>query len=287
MARQVCEVDPRPPSAALRTPDRASSEVRKLKGDLDHIVLMTMRKEPERRYSSAAALASDIFAYLNGYPVIACDNSLVYRARKFVSRHKFAAIAAMLLALSLAGFSGAMAVLTQRANQERLRAEKERLSAEREAAFLSDMFQAATPSEARGRTVTARELLDRGASRVDKELAGEPVIRASLLYAIAHAYKLLGLYDQAQKLAERSFELRAQSLGPQNPSTAESLSLVATATRLKGEYGRAEPLFRQALHIRQMKFGSDSTVVAESLTNLGECLYLEGSRGNRQAYGGH
>ncbi|MBV9301453.1 MAG: serine/threonine protein kinase [Acidobacteriaceae bacterium] len=277
MARQICEVDPRPPSAVvLRSPDRRHSEARELKGDLDHIVLMTMRKEPERRYSSAADLGADLSSYLNGYPVIACDNGWVYRARKFVSRHKLAAITAMLLALSLAGFSAAMAILTQRANEERVRAEKERLSAEREATFLTDMFQAATPAEARGRTVTARELLDRGASRVDKELAGEPVIRASLLYAIAHAYKLLGVYDRAQKLAERSFKLRAQSLGFQNPFTADSLLLLATATRLRGEYGRAEPLFRQALSIRQMKFGSDSTVVADSLTDLGECLYLEG-----------
>src|SRR5215469_4263417 len=98
-----------------------------------------------------------------------------------------------------------MAVLMQRANRERLRAE-------RETTFLADMFQAAKPEEARGRTVTARELLDRGASRVDKELASEPTVRASLLYAIADAYGRLGLYDQAQKLAERSFELRAQSL---------------------------------------------------------------------------
>jgi hypothetical protein len=68
-----------------------------------------------------------------------------------------------------------MAVLTLRANQERLRAGKERLSAEREATFLADMFRAATPAEARGRTVTARELLDRGASRVDKEFASDPM----------------------------------------------------------------------------------------------------------------
>ena len=270
MARQICEVDPRPPSAAaLRSPDRAYAEARQLKGDLDHIVLMAIRKEPERRYSSAAELAADVSAYLNGYPVIARNNSWGYRARKFVSRHKLAAITVMLLALSLAGFSGAMAVLTQRAN-------KERLSAEREAAFLADMFQAATPAEARGRTVTARELLDRGARRVDKEWGGEPKVQASLLYSIADAYERLGLYDQAQRLAGRSFELRAGALGPQNPSTADSLFLFALAARSKGEYEQAEPLFRQALYIRQMKFGGDSVVVADSLSKLGNCLYLEG-----------
>jgi serine/threonine protein kinase len=106
MAHQICEVDSCPPSAALRSSDDAYSETCELKGDLDHIVLMTMRKEPDRRYSSAGELAADVSAHLNGYPVIACDNGWGYRARKFVSRHKLAAIAAMLLALSSAGLVG-------------------------------------------------------------------------------------------------------------------------------------------------------------------------------------
>jgi serine/threonine-protein kinase len=81
------------------------------------------------------------------------------------------------------------------------------------------MFRAASPQEARGRTITARELLDRGRDRVDKELAGEPDVRASLLYNIAQSYSRLGFYDRAKEMAERSYEIRKQALGP--PAVAE------------------------------------------------------------------
>jgi serine/threonine-protein kinase len=138
------------------------------------------------------------------------------------------------------------------------------------------MFRAATPDQSRGKSVTARELLDLGASRVDKELAGEPEARASLLYSIGDAYSQLGLYDQAQALAERSFKIRSQLLGPRNPATADSLFLFANVTRLKGDYQRAEPLFRQALESRRIAFGENNSAVANSLSSLGECLYLEG-----------
>src|SRR5262249_45618797 len=160
-----------------------------------------------------AELAADVSAYLHGYPLLGRTNGWTYRAEKFVRRHKLAVAATTLLALSLAGFGVGMALLRQNANQERLRAEQERLKAERMATFLSEMFRAVTPEEARGRTVTARELLDRGASRVDKELAGEPTVRASLLYSIADAYLRLGMYDQAQGLADRSFTIRTEFLG--------------------------------------------------------------------------
>jgi eukaryotic-like serine/threonine-protein kinase len=219
MAHQICEVDPRPPSAArLCTPNAAPhQDRRKLKGDLDQIVLMAMRKEPQRRYSSAAQMAADVAAYLNGYPVIARHNSRAYRARKFVRRHKLAVLTAMLLILTLTSFSVGMGVLKQRAYRERLRAEQDRLMAEHASAFLAEMFRAATPEEARGRTVTARELLDRGASRVDKELGSEPKVQASLLYSIADAYSRLGVYDQAKNLAERSYKIREKLLGAHDP----------------------------------------------------------------------
>jgi tetratricopeptide (TPR) repeat protein len=265
MMRQICDVDPRPPSYIV--PDSAGH--RELRGDLDRIVLMAMQKQPERRYSSATALARDVFAYLNGYPVLARGGGWRYRTRKFARRHKVMAGGLMLFAVSVAGFSIGMAVLAQRADRERLKAE-------RAATFLADMFRAATPQEARGRTITAGELLDRGRLRVDKELAGEPEVRASLLYSIAEAYSRLGFYDQAKELAERSYKIRIRVLGSRNRSTADSLFLFANATRLKGEYAQAEPFFRDVLEIRRMNFGDDSTVVANGLSFLGECLFLEG-----------
>jgi len=67
--------------------------------------------------------------------------------------------------------------------------------AEHAAGFFAEMFRAAMPEQARGRTVTAREPLDSGASRGDKELGGEPKVLPSLLYSIADAYSRLGVYE--------------------------------------------------------------------------------------------
>jgi serine/threonine-protein kinase len=265
LMRKICEVDPKPPSSIAVN----GAAQRELKGDLDRIVLIAMRKEPERRFPSAAALANDVSAYLHGYPVVAHGGGWRYHGAKLVRRHKLIVASLALLALSLTGFSAGMAMLMQRANRERLRAE-------RAAAFLADMFRAATPQEARGRTVTARELLDRGADRVDKELTREPEVQASLLYSIADAYSRLGVYDRARDLAQRSYSVRARVMGFRDTSTADSLFLFANATRLKGDYANAEPLFREALDIRRMRLGENSKVVADTLSFLGECLFLEG-----------
>jgi serine/threonine-protein kinase len=265
LIRQICEADPPPPSAIVsRGPGRPKPTL-----ELDRIVAMAMQKRPESRYSSVTSLARDIFAYLNGYPVFARTGGLRYRAKKFVLRHKLMVGGLTLFAISLAGFSIEMAVLTRRANREQLKAE-------RAATFLANMFRAATPQEARGRTITARELLDRGIQRVDQELAGEPEVQASLLYSIADAYSHLGLYDRARELAERSYKSRRQMLGPRSLSTAESLLLLANTTRLKGDYAQAEPLFTEALDIQRAKLGEGSGTVADTLSVLGECLFLEG-----------
>jgi serine/threonine-protein kinase len=265
LMRQICEVDPKPPSSVAVN----GAAQRELKGDLDRIVLMAMRREPERRFPSAAALANDVSAYLRGYPVVAHGGGWRYHTGKLVRRHKLIVASLALLALSLAGFSAGMAMLMQRANRERLKAEHA-------AAFLAEMFRAATPQETRGRGITARELLDWGADRVDKELAREPAVQASLLYSIADGYSRLGVYDRARDLAQRSYSVRARVAGPRDASTADSLFFLANATRLKGDYANAEPLFREALDIRRARFGDNSAVVADTLSFLGECLFLEG-----------
>jgi len=272
MMRQICEVEPKPPSAVVR----GGWDRRELEGDLDRIVLMAIQKEPERRYTSVTALARDIFAYLNGYPVFAHRGGWGYRAGKFARRHKLMVAGIAVFVLSLAGFGAGMTVLKERAYRERMKEE-------RAATFLADMFRAATPQEARGRTVTARELLDRGRERADKELNGDPEVRAFLFYSIADAYLRLGLYDRAKELAERSYKLRKQVLGPRHLTTAESLLLLAGATRLNGGYAQSEPLFREALDIQKEELPADSTKIADTLTSLGECLYLEGKNDEAEA----
>jgi serine/threonine protein kinase len=121
--RVICTHEPeRPSTHALRSPDRRLRErAHCLKGDLDNIVLMAMRKEPERRYSSAIQLSDDIRRYQEGFPVLARPDRWHYRTAKFLRRHRLAAAGAALFAIMIMAFTAGMAVLTARAERGRNR----------------------------------------------------------------------------------------------------------------------------------------------------------------------
>ncbi|MFL6548288.1 MAG: serine/threonine protein kinase, partial [Povalibacter sp.] len=158
--RVICEEQPLAPSTALALAsqkddgaERASLAERRsmtvprwikdVRGDLDNIVLMAMRKEPERRYASVEQFAADIERHLAGAPVLARGDGWRYRARKFVRRHAAAMALSAALVVSLMGFAVTSAVQARRLANERdqvaaqhARAEAERDRAESVSAFL-------------------------------------------------------------------------------------------------------------------------------------------------------
>jgi eukaryotic-like serine/threonine-protein kinase len=270
--RAICERDPEAPSnrAAKSAPNPLAAT--KVDGELDNIVLMAMRKEAGERYRSARELGDDLAAYLNGYPVRAKTATLGYRSVKFVRRNRAAVAVAALAIVALVGFSVGMAVLAKRARQQQA-------IAERESSFLSSIFAASTPIQARGNQVTARDLLDRGLQRVDRELSGEPEAQAAMLQSIGRSYHALGLYDQAKPLLQRAHQLRKNLFGDEDLRTAESGEDLATTDRLQSEYADAEELFRASLAVREKKLGPNDLLVAQSLSDLGDCLTQE----NREA----
>jgi serine/threonine-protein kinase len=277
IARIICEETPRAPSTVTAANASASrSGPPRPDRDLDTIVLMALRKEPERRYASAGQFAADIKAYLDGYPLVARTATWSYRSATFIRRHKLAVAGVMLFAVAIVGFMVAMGILAKRADQARQ-------TAQRESQFLAGMFQAATPGQARGETVTARTLLDRGAARIDSELAGEPQAHASLLETIAEAYRSLGLFDESQTLARRSLEVARKNLGPSSLEATASTELLAELYRDKGKYVEAEPLLRGLIASKTAALGAASPAVAQVMAELGECLYWEGKDGEARA----
>ncbi len=102
--RAICDTEvERPSVVAGRTTNATLKFRRQLAGDLDNIVLMALRKEPERRYQSVEQLAKDIRCYLEGRPISARRESALYRTGKFVRRNKLAMTAAALIFFSLLG----------------------------------------------------------------------------------------------------------------------------------------------------------------------------------------
>jgi tetratricopeptide (TPR) repeat protein len=227
-----------------------------------------MRKDPAERYSSVALLSADIHAYLDGYPIQARHHNWTYRSSKFIRRHKLGFSAAVTAVFILIAFSIGMGLLAARANREQQKAQ-------REAEFMASMFRAASPEAARGHEITARDLLDRGAQRIDKELAFEPDVRIPLVVNIAQAYSDLGAYDSGLNLLKRSLPAKDPLRGVNPLEQATILDTEATLYRLKADYKTADPLFRRALAIRRKELTTSDPLIADSLTRLGECLYLE------------
>ncbi|HQR35797.1 MAG TPA: serine/threonine-protein kinase [Blastocatellia bacterium] len=119
--RAICDTEaPRPSDLARHHTDARTKLAKQLTGDLDTIVLMALRKEPERRYQSVEQFSEDIRRYLSGLPITARPDTFGYRAGKFVRRHKAAVGALALLGL----LTVALAILTVRLTRERNLAER-------------------------------------------------------------------------------------------------------------------------------------------------------------------
>lgn len=291
LARAICQEPPLAPSSALRReirgqePSDHSAKVRsttlsklqrELRGDLDNIVLMALRKEPERRYASAAQFAVDIQRYLDRLPVLARPDSWTYRSGKFLQRHKLASVLAAAALVVLIGFSITTYIQSNRialerdiATAQRSRAELERERAEEVSAFLIELFEVADPSEARGNQVKAREILDRGASRIEHELKNQPELQATMLDTIGRVYSSLGLIKEAEPLVEHALKVRRALPGQNDASVASSLYNLADIYIRKGDLARAETLATEALSINRQVTGNESRETATSLGHLG------------------
>ncbi len=257
---------------------------RRLRGDLDWILRKAMAKERSRRYGSAAELAEDVRRHLRHDPVVARAPSAGYRLRKFVRRHRSGVVSAALIALALVGGITARTFEAARANREAARASEEaaRANQEAEAAqqvsdFLVGLFEISDPDQAAAGTMTAREILDRGAQQLmSRELEDQPLVQARLMDTIGSVFGKLGLYEQAVELLNRALEIRRGHLGDEHLEIATSLNHLGNVRWDQGDYGQAESLFQSALEIRRRVLGPDHLEVAKTLNNLGAVHLEEG-----------
>jgi tetratricopeptide (TPR) repeat protein len=258
--------------------DRAICETeppRRLSGDLDRIVAMALRKEPERRYASAERLGDDLARYLDGEPVAARGESLVYVARKFVVRHRWAVASTIAVVGLLIGWAGTATVKEAAVRRALDEAQVEAAKAEQVTAFLTGLFEASDPAAARGDSLTARELLERGLSRVDS-LAPQPLVQAEVLGVIGKVYQNLGQHGRARPLLERSLAIRTAELGQAHPDVAESHRRLGNVIRAEGDYEAAAAELRHALAIHRQGDSAQALAVATDLHDLASVLTEQG-----------
>jgi tetratricopeptide (TPR) repeat protein len=263
--RVILETAPRPPSKVAMTPRLP----RALAPDLDALVLTALRKEPERRYPTAQALGEDLERLRRGMPIRAQKDTLGYRLRKFAARHRAGVAAGLFAAAGLvAGLGGTL-----------WQARIARLEARRAGAvkdFLLGLFAVADPSQAQGRDVTARELLDRGAARIDVGLADAPDLHVEMLGVLGDIYEHLGLYDRARPLVDRSLALSRSEFGPGDTRVGAALRRQGTLLTDTGKPGEAIPILRQALALHLSLHGPRSAEVAHDQEELAAALLPAG-----------
>jgi serine/threonine protein kinase/tetratricopeptide (TPR) repeat protein len=238
---------------------------RELRGDVDNIVAMAMRKDPERRYSSAEQLGADLDRHLGGQPVIAVSDSWLYRTRKFMVRHTLAVGASALAIVTLAAFAAITFLQSQRIAYERDVATAERTRAEQVSSFLVELFELSDPSRSRGNQVTARELLDVGARRVQLGLADQPETRATLLSTIGRVYNSLGLHADSVKLLEDALAARIRIHGERHPKVATALTDLGRALCERGDLAGCERRLDAAFAMQRELLGPAATELAPIL----------------------
>jgi tetratricopeptide (TPR) repeat protein len=267
--------------ARLTTPARLRRE---LAGDLDTLVLTALRKEPERRYGSVAQLIDDVERYLAGRPISARSDTLGYRTGKFVRRHT-AAVATAATALVL--LFAVVVLYTVQLARERDRARLAAAQATQVAVFLRGLFEVSAPTRSRGEQITARQLLDQGAARIDADLADQPEVQAEMMTLIGDVYHDLALYAEAEEILERAVALRRERPG-NRLGLAASLHSLARVLADKAEHARARKLYGEALALREAALGPDHPDVGRTLDGLGRVLsaqsdYPEALRLHRRA----
>jgi eukaryotic-like serine/threonine-protein kinase len=252
------------PLASL--PELPAAHRRRLRGDLETIVAVALAAEPARRYASVEALAADIERHLESMPLAARPASRAYRISRYVRRHRIGVAAtASLLLLLAAGVAG---VLWQ-AREARLEAARAREMS----AFLQDLFDAVDPEEARGRVVTARELLDRGAERIG-DLKADPDLRVDVLRTLGELYYRLGLFDRSESLLRQAESEALAAFGAEDARTARVRASLAYTVIDAGRFAEAESIVETALAASRRS--GDEEALLYSLDTLSHVRALQG-----------
>ena len=290
--RAICEKDAPPASHAVPVDDSpharsvadargtSPSRLRRaLRGDLDNMVAMAMRKEPERRYGSAQQFASDVQRYLDGLPVIARRDTMSYRSAKFVKRHWLpvsaaAAVLFLIIAFATTTYQQSLRIAAERDRvaQQRELAERERVRAEEVSGFLVNIFKLSDPEENRGNQVTARELLDVGAQKLRAELVDQPATKAALLGTVGAVYDSLGQYKDAVGILSESLALQPDTA---SKSRIDTLLELGRARTHSGEFQGAEAPLNEALHAAQTALGADSQEAGRAMWELGRLRHQQ------------
>jgi len=271
--------------AALRqtTPRRLC---RSLRGDLDNIVMMALREDPQRRYLSAQQLREDLERHTLGLPVAARPDAIVYRVGKFLRRNRVVMLAAALVIIALAAGTVTTAWQAQlardqrdaarlserRANTEAEHARIEASSAQQMTEILIGSFLASGIERNEANRNILHGLLEAQVKRVRRQFAAKPHLRANLLDALGRVFASIHQAERAAALVTEASNVRKETFGTDSLEFALSLNSRGELAYQRGDFETAEQLLRRALSLHESLPVGVHTDVALMLNNLAVAL---------------
>jgi serine/threonine-protein kinase len=281
IARTVLESEATKPSnknPTIRSTLSAEKIRRIFVGDLDNIVLMALRKEQARRYTSVEQFADDIGRYLDNLPVHARTNTFQYRARKFIRRNRIGVIAAMLIMLSLLGGIGATLYQVRVTSLEKARAESINVFLKRMLSYSNPVL--ALPRKSTGETTMA-EVLNEATKQVESgQFNDQPDVKAELEEIIGNSYNAQGRYDDALKHYQAYVDLQSRLYSSDDPRTVEARGVQAGIFWAKGEFASAEHIYREVLPVMRAQYHSGQINADVLAPMLNMFAYLRRTQGD-------
>jgi serine/threonine-protein kinase len=245
VARAISEEEPPRPSTAVTKQNQSSVILnpRSLRGDLDNIVLMAMRKEPSRRYASVAQFSEDIRRHVEGLPVVARKDTIGYRSAKFMRRHRVGVAAATLVTMAI--IAGLIVALW-----EARQARAQRDVAQRINTFLQDVLGSAAP-DVKGVDVKVVDVLGDASSRAKTELANQPQVMADVLMTLGRTYISLGQYQPAEANLRAALEASLKANGELQSTTASTMGFLGLALANLNKTAEGEQISRKAVELQR------------------------------------
>lgn len=267
--RLICDEEPVPPDTNAKP---------RIDPDLRNIVLFALRKEPERRYSTVENFLNDIQRFLAGLTVSARPNTLKYRTQKYLKRHTTAAVASLLIVLTLIAGIGATLRQTRVAQAEKIKSDAVSL-------FLQNMLDNWDPestnlSEA-DRELTIKDVLDTASERIaNGELSDQPAVKAELQEIIGSRYLALGKYDLAEKNLRESLDLMTGLYRENDVRTIKVMGQWASLLMARSDFAGSEAAFRKALPILKSELAKGNINVDEVVLRMSDFAVLRRAEGD-------
>ena len=243
--RAVLHDAPPTPSRVARSGARSAVSARLLEGDLDAIVTKCLRKEPEHRYETVAALERDLQRFLDDDPVSAREGARLYVLGRFLRRHRWMVAAGMAVFLAL---TSSLAVVSWQASRIAEERDIARRAAAREEAvrhYVTRMFRSSVAAGNATEPLTAKALLDRTAQRVLNEYRDDPYLAGKVVETLTDVYGSLEDIEGQVPLLEGFLKQAGPEADPE--SVALARQKLANVELQRGNTERAEKLLALAL----------------------------------------